>query len=71
GALIFNSDGTEQIGIITSGVPSPSLGTNIAMGYVNKGLNKKGTQVKIKVRNRMQDAEIVKMPFIQSNYYKP
>ncbi|KAJ1820536.1 hypothetical protein LPJ56_001327 [Coemansia sp. RSA 2599] len=60
----------EEIGEITSGVPAPSLGKNIAMAYVRKGFNKKDTEVKVKVRNRIQNAKVVKMPFIPANYHK-
>ncbi|OLY83019.1 Aminomethyltransferase, mitochondrial [Smittium mucronatum] len=70
GAKIFSADGTVEIGIVTSGVPSPSLHKNVAMGYVKKGMNKSGSKVKVSVRNRMQDAEIVKMPFYETKYYK-
>ena len=33
GALIFDQQG-KQVGTVTSGVPSPTLGKNVAMGYV-------------------------------------
>jgi len=39
GANIFSGD--EQIGTITSGIPSPTLNKNIAMGYVKNGLHKR------------------------------
>ncbi|KAJ1891162.1 hypothetical protein LPJ66_007071 [Kickxella alabastrina] len=66
---VLSVDG-EEIGEITSGVPSPSLGKNIAMAYVRKGFNKKDTELKVKVRNRIQDAKVVKMPFVPAGYYK-
>lgn len=58
------------IGIITSGIPSPTLGANIAMGYVANGQHKKGTAVKVEVRKKMRDAVIKSMPFVPSKYYK-
>ncbi|KAJ1643182.1 hypothetical protein J3B02_002171 [Coemansia erecta] len=66
---VLSVDG-EEIGEITSGVPAPSLGKNIAMAYVRKGFNKKDTEVKVNVRNRIQNAKVVKMPFIPANYHK-
>ncbi|KAJ2590329.1 hypothetical protein H4R99_007141 [Coemansia sp. RSA 1722] len=66
---VLSVDG-EEIGEITSGVPAPSLGKNIAMAYVRKGFNKKDTEVKVKVRNRVQNAKVVKMPFTPANYHK-
>ncbi|OAA64920.1 aminomethyltransferase [Cordyceps fumosorosea ARSEF 2679] len=60
----------ERIGGITSGVPSPTLGKNIAMGYVKDGQHKAGTEVDVVVRGRKRKAVVAKMPFIQTNYWK-
>jgi aminomethyltransferase len=60
----------EVIGNITSGVPSPTLGKNIAMGYVKDGLHKSGTEVDIVVRGRKRRGVVAKMPFIQTRYWK-
>lgn len=60
----------EVIGNITSGVPSPTLGKNIAMGYVKDGLHKSGTEVDIVVRGRKRRGVVAKMPFIQTLYWK-
>ncbi|RIB04162.1 hypothetical protein C2G38_2223101 [Gigaspora rosea] len=68
-AEIYNSD-DELIGKVTSGGPSPTLNKNIAMGYVKSGYHKSGTLLKVKVRNKLQDAKIVKMPFVPSRYHK-
>lgn len=67
GVQIF-SDG-KQIGEVTSGCPSPSLGCNVAMGYVATGHNKVGTQIDLNIRDKMFKAIIAKMPFTQANYY--
>ncbi|KAI8338103.1 hypothetical protein BC941DRAFT_351670, partial [Chlamydoabsidia padenii] len=69
GADILNKQG-EIIGKITSGCPSPSLKKNIAMGYVKNGYHKKGTELDVRVRNRIQAAVIEKMPFVPANYHK-
>ncbi|KAJ2399523.1 hypothetical protein GGI23_002601 [Coemansia sp. RSA 2559] len=68
-AKVLSAEG-EEVGEITSGVPAPSLGKNIAMAYVKKGFNKKDTALKVKVRNRIQDAKVVKMPFVPAQYHK-
>ncbi|KAJ1744228.1 hypothetical protein LPJ78_000575 [Coemansia sp. RSA 989] len=68
-AKVLSAEG-EEVGEITSGVPSPSLGKNVAMAYVRKGFNKRGTELKVKVRNRVQNATVVKMPFVPANYHK-
>lgn len=69
GAEIVNSDGT-RVGIITSGCPSPTLGKNIAMGYIKNGLHKAGTEVQVVVRGRKRNATVAKMPFVPSKYWK-
>ncbi|KAJ2060252.1 hypothetical protein GGI17_003882 [Coemansia sp. S146] len=68
-AKVLSAEG-EEIGEITSGVPAPSLGKNIAMAYVKKGFNKKDTALKVQVRNRVQNATVVKMPFVPAGYHK-
>ncbi|KAI1382109.1 glycine cleavage system T protein [Hypoxylon crocopeplum] len=69
GAEILDAEG-QKIGVVTSGCPSPSLGQNIAMGYVKDGLHKAGTEVQVQVRGRGRKAIITKMPFLPSKYYK-
>ncbi|KAL0080777.1 hypothetical protein J3Q64DRAFT_1706067 [Phycomyces blakesleeanus] len=69
GAEILNKEG-QVIGKVTSGCPSPCLKKNIAMGYVQNGFHKRGTALDVKVRNRVQKAEITKMPFVEAKYHK-
>ncbi|KAG2415476.1 aminomethyltransferase [Aspergillus terreus] len=74
GAVIvdLNDESRTQIGVITSGLPSPSLGgTNIAMGYIKQGMHKKGTEVGILVRNKVRKASVVGMPWVESKFYRP
>jgi aminomethyltransferase len=65
----IHKDG-ERIGVVTSGVPSPSLGKNIAMGYVKDGLHKAGTEVEVSIRGRSRKATVTKMPFVPTKYWK-
>ncbi|BEI88836.1 uncharacterized protein CcaverHIS019_0201980 [Cutaneotrichosporon cavernicola] len=69
GAKVFDEAGNE-IGVITSGIPSPTMGTNIAMGYVKNGQHKKGTPVQIEIRKKLRPASIRPMPFVPPKYYK-
>jgi len=62
--------GGDVVGKITSGCPSPTLGKNIAMGYVKTPFNKAGTTLEVLVRGKRRKAEVVKMPFVKSNYWK-
>ena len=61
----------SQVGEVTSGAFSPTLKKNIAMGYVEKGHHKRGTELKLVVRGRANDATVTKMPFTETTYYKP
>lgn len=54
----------EVIGEITSGTMSPSLKKGIALGYVKKSYAKTGTEIFVKVRNKLLKAQIVKPPFV-------
>ncbi|ESQ77524.1 glycine cleavage system aminomethyltransferase GcvT [Asticcacaulis sp. YBE204] len=69
GAKILASDG-EEIGIVTSGVPSPSLGYSIAMGYVPATQSAVGTKLKLEVRGKAYAAEIVSIPFVANGYHR-
>ena len=64
------SDGGEPLGTVTSGCPSPSLGTNIAMGYVRSGWHKVGTEVGVLVRGKRRAARVVRMPFVETRYVR-
>lgn len=55
---------------MTSGAFSPCLKKNVAMGYVKKAHGKAGTQLKVVVRGRTNDATVTKMPFVPNTYFK-
>ncbi|KAL9586081.1 MAG: hypothetical protein Q9203_003990 [Teloschistes exilis] len=69
GAKIVDGEGKE-VGIVTSGCPSPTLQKNIAMGYVTSGMHKAGTEVGVVVRGKRRKGVIAKMPFVKSKYWK-
>ncbi|EAW22794.1 glycine decarboxylase subunit T [Aspergillus fischeri NRRL 181] len=74
GAIVVDlgDESHPQIGVITSGLPSPSLGgTNIAMGYIKNGMHKKGTEVGVLVRNKVRKATVTGMPWVESKFYRP
>lgn len=60
----------KVVGTLTSGSPSPSLGINIGMGYIDKAFQKKGTKVQLMVRGRPLDAEVTTVPFTPPHYFK-
>lgn len=69
GAKILSADGAE-LGVITSGGPSPSLGYSIAMGYVPPAFSAIGTALKLEVRGKSYAAEIVSLPFVPNGYHR-
>ncbi|KAM6343849.1 aminomethyltransferase, mitochondrial isoform 5-T5 [Alca torda] len=56
-------------GTVTSGCPSPCLGKNIAMGYVEAAHSRAGTALTVEVRKKQHPAVITKMPFVPTQYY--
>ncbi|NXG53180.1 GCST protein, partial [Psilopogon haemacephalus] len=56
-------------GTVTSGCPSPSLGKNIAMGYVETAHSRAGTSLTVEVRKKQHPALVTKMPFVPTQYY--
>lgn len=67
---VYDATGETKIGEVTSGTFSPSLKAPIAMGYVETASAKAGTEIMLKIRNKMQKAEVTKMPFVESRYYR-
>jgi aminomethyltransferase len=59
---ICDADG-NTIGIVTSGTMSPSTKKAIGMGYVPTQLANPGSEIYIKVREKLLKAEVVKLPF--------
>lgn len=55
---------------ITSGCPSPTLGSNIAMAYVQKEVGIVGSEVDVNVRNKIVKAKVCKLPFVPCTYYQ-
>ncbi|MXP44038.1 glycine cleavage system aminomethyltransferase GcvT [Altererythrobacter sediminis] len=68
GAPVFA--GESQIGHVTSGGFSPTLGYPIAMAYIDAGHAADGTRVQIEVRSKRLDARVAPMPFVPHRYYR-
>lgn len=51
------------IGHVTSGTQSPSLGKAIGMGYVRRVFSQLDTTIYIKVRDKLLQAKVAKIPF--------
>ncbi len=67
GAEIVAADGT-MAGAVTSGGFSPSLNASIAMGYVRRDLVQPGTNLMLRVRERLLPAAVHPLPFVPHRY---
>ncbi|MEO0067677.1 MAG: glycine cleavage system aminomethyltransferase GcvT [candidate division WOR-3 bacterium] len=63
------ADGTE-VGFVTSGTMSPSLGKGIALAYVQRRYAATGTEVEILIRNGRFKAVVVSPPFYKTGSRK-
>jgi len=59
-------DGDKKIGLITSGTVSPVLEKPIALGYIESGYKKIGTEINFSIRGKKFAAKVVKLPFVKS-----
>lgn len=63
GYRVVHPETHQEIGIVTSGSPSPSLSKNIGLMYVTPAFAKLGSQVLIDIRGTFKPAHVVKKPF--------
>jgi len=59
----------RHVGIVTSGTLSPLLNTGIAMGYVERDSSQDGIILEVHIRDRMEGAKVVKLPFYDTTKY--
>jgi len=55
----------REVGRVTSGAPSPTLGKSIGLGYVPPSMASVGAEIHIRVRSRVLAARIVETPFVR------
>ncbi|ACF12978.1 glycine cleavage system T protein [Chloroherpeton thalassium ATCC 35110] len=66
GYKIQDLSGTD-IGVVCSGTLSPTLGKPIGTGYVKSSFSKIDSKVYINIRGKLQEAAVVKVPFLHKN----
>lgn len=69
GADIIDEAG-NIVGKVTSGGYGPTLGAAIAMGYVDRGYDKTGTNLQALVRGKAVAITVAKMPFVPQRYFR-
>lgn len=69
GGSVVEADGVE-IGEVTTGYLSPSLGVSICFAFVDAAHSALGTKVQVRVRKKVFDATVTKKRFYQTNYKK-
>ena len=63
GYLIKDEQGNE-IGIVTSGTQSPTLGYGVGLGYVDVAYTNTDSEIYIDIRGKLLKAKVVKLPFL-------
>jgi len=63
GAVVMDASG-QEIGEVTSGTFSPSLGVPIAMGYVATEHSQPGAALQVELRGRQVPARVTPLPFV-------
>ncbi|WP_309131096.1 glycine cleavage system aminomethyltransferase GcvT [Brevibacterium sp.] len=65
GSTIHSGD--AEVGVVTSGQPSPTLGHPIALAYVDRGVSEPGTALTVDIRGKAHDFTVVELPFYTRN----
>lgn len=68
GAAVFA--GAQEVGRVTSGGFSPSLGHPIALAYVDTAHATEGTALEIEVRGKRLPARVSALPFVPHRYFR-
>ena len=63
GGYEIKDSSQKDLGIVTSGTMSPSMGVGIGMGYVPPVFAAPGSKIYIQIRKKLVSATVVKLPF--------
>ncbi len=66
GYKVFSEDGKE-IGYVTSGTKSPTVGKSFALAYLSKGYTKRGSEVFVDIHGKRVEAKVIKTPFYRGS----
>ena len=59
----------RDIGTVSSGTQSPSLGRGIGLAFIERG-HRCGSEVYVKIRKQLVKAEVVQLPFVTAKTVK-
>lgn len=62
GYRVLDMNGVD-IGVVTSGAPSPTLGHPVAMAYVDRKHSEPGEALRVDIRGKAVDVQVVELPF--------
>ena len=62
---LCDADG-NVFGHVTSGTQSPTLSKGIGLGYVPTAYSKTGSEIFVKIREKLLKAQVVKLPFVKA-----
>ena len=60
----------NNIGVVTSGGFGPTVDGPIAMGYVSRENAAVDTMLQLTVRGKRLNSKVIKLPFVEQNYYR-
>lgn len=66
GYVVENCEGKE-VGVVTSGTFSPSLGRGVCLALVDAGSRSTGTELKVRVRSKLEPAVVQRPPFVRGS----
>lgn len=58
--------GSKEVGVVTSGAPSPTLDRCIAMGFLDRDLTAVGTAVQVDTGKGVLEAQVAALPFYKA-----
>jgi aminomethyltransferase len=64
GGYEIKDSNQKDLGMVTSGTMSPSLGDGIGMGYVPPIFSAPGSKIFVQIRKKLMPATVVKLPFV-------
>nr|ABW76098.2 glycine cleavage complex T protein [Paratrimastix pyriformis] len=67
---VYDFQGLKQVGEVRSGLFAPSLGHPVAQAWMLPSHMEPGTELKVRVRGRFQNAVVREMPFVKKPFYR-